>query len=805
MSEVPLPVVAIGGFVKAFVLRILAIPAFGPLRRLLYRVVVSGSSFSQVSTRLDVHRLATGAARWKPISSWNRDAIVAVGTLTSSAKVREFLFRHLLARLNFVSALAVLDQAPRSDYSRATQLDAIRAGYSAVKGEMSDALLQTLIDAHGSEISSWPARQFRAVCDSIRQSGLSVDDKIAALAVINDDTLSRSKRVTWLGASVEINRRAGFEADVSSIVKTIVDSTAIDDAAVDQLRAVWAVARESLSREQTTTFMRRALVAPGVTVRNVPFILRELSDDDVQSVLSRDALFRRLADFPQVLNTRTYTANGELARSIVATASTRWFSRSRWGGRSLFERASADIKNQVVGILCRSDCWSLIPDESAIGAVSDTLLDIQFARGLRHLLADEHALAEAVFESVLREHPDHKLSWLGLQWSSVRARKDLGRIEVLREEIGRGRLSDGRPVTDQISAEETVVTSRMWRGDFRRSPLSKVRPAWEAVAQEFGERFIDFDRALPKSSSHDLLVFPINGVSDEVRDAYLYSDLPRRFRSVTIVCDPRLFDLFQRSFPDITFVPFARRDKPLHVDDQRDDPVRGVPTVLANYLPQSLRELLTASTTLVTTGRNLSTQRLLSGDLELATGGYVVPRGTTPKAAPPLRVGVLWRSHVTSGFRGLMYLNLDDMLPLFDVPGVEFVSLQHRTTDAELELLAAHNVTVTDVDLFNDFEATAELCASLDLVIGISTLPAELAAAVGTPVWLLGFSPENCYLRTLGNQHPRDVLTANSDVIAPPNGDFSGTRQSAIDATMSETVRRLTAVSNNAAREGKTR
>lgn len=790
---------------KAFVLRILTIRAFGPLRRLLYRLAVSSSSFSQVSTRLEIHRLATGAARWKPISSWNRDEIVTVGKLASSAKVREFLFQYLLSRLNFVSALIILDRAPRSDYPLGTQLDAIRAGYSGVKGEMSDALLRTLIDAYGSEISSWPARQFRAVCDSIRQSGFSVDDKIAALAVINDDTLSRSKRVTWLGASVEINRRAGLESDLSSIVKSVVDSTLIDDSAVDVLRAVWAVVRESLSREQTTTVMRRALAAPGVTVRNVPFILRELSDDDVLSVLSRDALFHRLADFPQVFNMRTYTANGELARTIVSTASVRWFSRSWWGGRSLFERASPDIKNQVVGILCRSDRWSLIPDESTIGIVSDTLLDIQFARGLRHLLADEHALAEAVFESVLREHPDHKLSWLGLQWSSVRARKDLGRIEALREEIGRGRLSDGRPVTDQVSAEETVVTSRMWRGDFRRSPLSKVRPAWETVVQEFGERFIDFDRALPKSSPHDLLVFPINGVSDEVRDAYMYSDLPRRFRSVTIVCDPRLLDLFQRSFPDITFVPFARRDKPLHVDDQRDDPVRGVPTVLANYLPQSLRELLTASTTLVTSGRNLSTQRLLSGDLELANGRYVVPRNIAPMTAPTLRVGVLWRSHVTSGFRGLMYLDLNDMLPLFDVPGVEFVSLQHRTTDAELERLATHNVTVTDVDLFGDFEATAELCASLDLVIGISTLPAELAAAVGTPVWLLGFSPENCYLRTLGNQHQRDVLTVNSEIIAPPNGDFSGTRESAIAATMSEAVRRLMDVSNETGHAGKNR
>jgi hypothetical protein len=509
-------------------------------------------------------------------------------------------------------------------------------------------------------------------------------------------------------------------------------------------------------------------------------------------VLSDYELFRRLADFPQSLNTRTYTPNGDVAAQVLTLAERHWFGSSGSQHRTLFSRSKPDIKNFIVGILCRSDRWHLLPSMSELDSLSDTHLDAQFALGLTHLLADEHVLAADVFEKILRENPDHKQSWLGLQWSSVRAFGDLGRIEELRTEIGRGRSSHGRPVADQISAEEAVITSRMWRGDFRRSPLAKVRPAWQAVAAAFGNRFIDFDQPLDPDVSQDLLVIPINGVSDEVRDAYHYEELTSQFRSVTAVCDPRLTEIFRRSFPEVTFVPFARRDKPMHIDDRRDDPIVGVPTVLANFVPNSLHDLVVARSTTITTGRNLSTQRLLNGDFDLRQGGYLgsgaQPRG---KAGKP-RVGILWRSHVTPGLRGLMYLRIDEIEKLFAIEGIEFVSLQHNATAHELEILKSHGVEIPDVDLFNDFDGIAELVGSLDRVVGISTLPTEMAAAVGTPVWLLGFSPENLFLRTLGGQRSKDVLTANSELIAPRIETFASARERAVSETIAETARRLT-------------
>jgi ADP-heptose:LPS heptosyltransferase len=42
-----------------------------------------------------------------------------------------------------------------------------------------------------------------------------------------------------------------------------------------------------------------------------------------------------------------------------------------------------------------------------------------------------------------------------------------------------------------------------------------------------------------------------------------------------------------------------------------------------------------------------------------------------------------------------------------------------------------------DLDLYNDLEGLAALCAACDLVITVSNVTAHVAGALGCPVWLL--------------------------------------------------------------------
>lgn len=77
-------------------------------------------------------------------------------------------------------------------------------------------------------------------------------------------------------------------------------------------------------------------------------------------------------------------------------------------------------------------------------------------------------------------------------------------------------------------------------------------------------------------------------------------------------------------------------------------------------------------------------------------------------------------------------LDPERLAPLFDVPELRFFSLQKGGPAAPARL------PLTDfMDEVQDFADTAALIANLDLVISVDTAVAHLAAAMGTPVWLL--------------------------------------------------------------------
>jgi hypothetical protein len=82
---------------------------------------------------------------------------------------------------------------------------------------------------------------------------------------------------------------------------------------------------------------------------------------------------------------------------------------------------------------------------------------------------------------------------------------------------------------------------------------------------------------------------------------------------------------------------------------------------------------------------------------------------------------------------------LHKLVPLWNIPGITFYSLQKNDGLDELYKLPAHIKLVT----FDDFDQshgrfmdTAALMKNMDLVISLDTAPAHLAGALGIPVWM---------------------------------------------------------------------
>jgi tetratricopeptide (TPR) repeat protein len=110
-------------------------------------------------------------------------------------------------------------------------------------------------------------------------------------------------------------------------------------------------------------------------------------------------------------------------------------------------------------------------------------------------------------------------------------------------------------------------------------------------------------------------------------------------------------------------------------------------------------------------------------------------RGRVP-ANGRLRVGVCWAgsaAHLNDRNRSIA---LARFATLLTVPGVDFVSIQKETSEAERALLRASGVVQLGAECA-DFADTAAILSMLDLLISVDTSVAHLGGAMGKAVALL--------------------------------------------------------------------
>ena len=113
------------------------------------------------------------------------------------------------------------------------------------------------------------------------------------------------------------------------------------------------------------------------------------------------------------------------------------------------------------------------------------------------------------------------------------------------------------------------------------------------------------------------------------------------------------------------------------------------------------------------------------------------------------RVGVCWAGNPDYPRDQHRSVPLSVFQRLFQIPNIQFVSLQQRLRPGDEEILAKYN----NIDLETDRKGstladTAALISKLDLVITVDTAIGHLTGALGRPVWvLLAFFPYWVWLR----------------------------------------------------------
>jgi hypothetical protein len=99
----------------------------------------------------------------------------------------------------------------------------------------------------------------------------------------------------------------------------------------------------------------------------------------------------------------------------------------------------------------------------------------------------------------------------------------------------------------------------------------------------------------------------------------------------------------------------------------------------------------------------------------------------------PLRIGIAWSGNAAHDRDRERSIPAEALLPLFAVPGCEWVSLQLGAANDQLRKLGVE----LEQPPLHDFLDTANLIDTLDLVLAVDTAVSHLAATQGLPTWIL--------------------------------------------------------------------
>jgi hypothetical protein len=118
-------------------------------------------------------------------------------------------------------------------------------------------------------------------------------------------------------------------------------------------------------------------------------------------------------------------------------------------------------------------------------------------------------------------------------------------------------------------------------------------------------------------------------------------------------------------------------------------------------------------------------------------GGAYLPANDVGVLRGGLRVGIAWASSPENEEAVWRDIPLAEWLPLLELQGIEFHSLQVGPRAQDIGVLGLHGLVWDRAVEISDFADTARIVGGLDLVICADSAVAHLAGAMGKWVWLL--------------------------------------------------------------------
>jgi tetratricopeptide (TPR) repeat protein len=219
-----------------------------------------------------------------------------------------------------------------------------------------------------------------------------------------------------------------------------------------------------------------------------------------------------------------------------------------------------------------------------------------------------------------------------------------------------------------------------------------------------------------------LLVYGEQGIGDEIMFASCLPDLLRHGPNTILACSRKLESLFRRSFPTAEVICLDR------LNESGSSPLLGRATAMiaAGSLPGMYRR----------TAADFPRHR-----------GYLVPqesltleyRTRLDALGPGIKVGLSWRGGTERTRGAQRSLDASDLGRILHCPGVRFVNLQYDISmeDADVEAAVQEGKLVYWPDALQDYDRTAALVSSLDVIVSVCTAVIHLSGALGRPTMVM--------------------------------------------------------------------
>ncbi|HBI82988.1 MAG TPA: hypothetical protein DDY24_04605, partial [Alcaligenaceae bacterium] len=212
-----------------------------------------------------------------------------------------------------------------------------------------------------------------------------------------------------------------------------------------------------------------------------------------------------------------------------------------------------------------------------------------------------------------------------------------------------------------------------------------------------------------------LLVRGEQGLGDQIIFASVLPELLERHSQVCLQIEPRLVPLFERSFPSITVLP--------KTNTQPEDIVAQIPLgSLPKFFRQSAQDFAAATIPYL----KADSQKTSVFKQAMAPNGQRI-------------VGINWRSF-KNRYADEKSIQLEDLLPIFQIPGCVFINLQYGDVKKEIAAAATKGIKFSEaisIDLTNDIDGVASLVEACDDIVSISNSTVHIAGALGKPVLLM--------------------------------------------------------------------